>query len=310
LFACLSVRKYIIGLLFYLSTYIIILCINVFRIFFLIRVYFFSNYYHIGYQNNSFRKVFLYCVVITTFVQYCVTVPLQHHNIHILLSRYHCAFHLLFSIRRPLLSTRDIEPPSRSRLYCWAMASPSLWITGSRPAERHRIHQAREPTAVAAEGCVWDDLRERVVSNMWACEEEEENVEDTERKRFKKGHREKGISGCVALKLINRDETTSVIKTGNVGAYVTSYFIQSHVCVCVERVRLSEYGVHPPSRCYKRPTVAYGPRNLVIFFRPGFAFMYILSDSNASLENFLFIFCLSVADHGPKKCPLIRWASL
>jgi fatty acid/phospholipid biosynthesis enzyme len=52
-------------------------------------------------------------------------------------------------------------------------------------------------------------------------------------KDSKKGHREKGISVCMALKLINRDETASVIKTGNVGAYVTSYFIQLRVCVCV-----------------------------------------------------------------------------
>jgi hypothetical protein len=39
------------------------------------------------------------------------------------------------------------------------------------------------------------------------------------------GNGDKGISVCMALKLINRDETASVIKTGNVVAYVTSYFI-------------------------------------------------------------------------------------
>lgn len=60
------------------------------------------------------------------------------------------------------------------------------------------------------------------------------------RERFEKGHREKGISVCMALKLINRDETASVIKTGNVGAYVTSYFIQSCVCVCVRGKRKSK----------------------------------------------------------------------
>lgn len=54
----------------------------------------------------------------------------------------------------PPPSTQDIEPPSHARHVLLSDGEPEFMDNGSRPAERHRIHQAREPTAMAEEGCV------------------------------------------------------------------------------------------------------------------------------------------------------------
>lgn len=70
-----------------------------------------------------------------------------------------------------------------------------------------------------------------------------------------------------------------------------------YVCVCVftcvERVYLSEYGVHPLSQCYKRPAIAYGHRNLVFFFSTRFC-VYIdfvgLKCEFRKLSYFFFFF--------------------
>lgn len=174
-------------------------------------------------------------------------------------------------------------------VYCWAIAASSLWITGPRPAEWHRIYQAgRNRRRRPARGDGRGDDRGRVAGPR------------AERRsaRLEMGRGDKGISVCMALKLINRDETASVIKTGNVVAYVTSYFIRTRVfvwvcvlwasvgcthvraCVCVFaggrvyvwNVRLSENGVHvlllSPQSVYKRPAIAYGLGNSVISFHP------------------------------------------
>jgi len=172
-----------------------------------------------------------------------VHTTLTASNTHI--TRHRWAFNPLFSIRWPPPSSRDIQPPTRHVLL--SDRELEFMDNGSRPAKRHRMHQARDPTEMAVEGCM-KRFRKRGWSVMWVERDEEKLVEaEREREGLEKGHREKGISVCMVLKLINRDETTSVIKTGNVGAYVTSYFIQSCVCVCVERIRLSEYEVprHP-----------------------------------------------------------------
>jgi len=58
---------------------------------------------------------------------------------------------------------------------------------------------------------------------------EEKEEEDEREREIRKRPSGKGISVCMALKLINHDETASVIKTSNVGVYRTSYFIQSYV---------------------------------------------------------------------------------
>lgn len=116
-------------------------------------------------------------------------------------------------------------PPTRR--YCWAITSSSLWITGQDPRNGNTYiklgNQRRWQCRV-----VWDYFT-RAGVRIYRRGSRQRN----ERERFEKGHREKGISVCMALKLINRDETASVIKAGNVGAYVTSYFIQLRVCVCV-----------------------------------------------------------------------------
>lgn len=54
----------------------------------------------------------------------------------------------------PPPSTQDIELPSHARHVLLSDGEPEFMDNGSRPAERHRIHQAREPTAMAEEGCV------------------------------------------------------------------------------------------------------------------------------------------------------------
>lgn len=68
-------------------------------------------------------------------------------------SRHRWALNPLFSIRYRPPSTRDIELPSYA---CTSVllsdGELEFMDNGSRPAERHRIHQARELTAMAAEG--------------------------------------------------------------------------------------------------------------------------------------------------------------
>lgn len=89
---------------------------------------------------------------------------------------------------------------------------PGFMDNGSRPVKWHPIHQARKSTAATR----WGGTGEGLFTNG-------------RRGELKRDRREKGISVCMALKLINRDETASVIKTGSVR--VRDVVFHSDVCV-------------------------------------------------------------------------------
>jgi len=73
------------------------------------------------------------------------------------------------------------------------------------------------------------------ISNLeiewYKCRGREGNPTRAERYGLEKGQREKGISVCMALKLISCDETASVIKTGYVRDVV--FHSDEYMCVCV-----------------------------------------------------------------------------
>lgn len=104
--------------------------------------------------------------------------------------------------------------------YCWVIEGPSLWITGQDPqngpayiklGNRPWLRQCRRRGSLS--------VGARNVAKEW--------------RKLKMDRREKGISVRMALKLINRDETASVIKTGNIGARDVVFYsdVRAHVCV-------------------------------------------------------------------------------